>query len=161
MRSIYRSKQHSNLINILTDKDSKIGIAAFSTIKSLQCYAAVLGFDQGRRETFERKNSENIEWHTFSNDDYTQYIYLIALAETNTIDVLRYDVENSDTGGLSEDMVRIFEEYAHGGFHILQSWMDRQPGDPYGSKALISGLHKASYLKEEIVDKKNFGEVEF
>lgn len=50
MRSINRSKKHNNLINILTTKDPKTGVQAFPTIKALQCYAAVIGFDQGRRD---------------------------------------------------------------------------------------------------------------
>ncbi len=160
MRSIYRSKKHANLISILTSKDPNTGVAAFPTIKALQCYAAMVGFDQGRREPLERGDTENIEWHTFNNDGYTEYIYLIALAETRNLGVLRYDVENSDTGGFSEDMVKIFEEYSNGGFQILQSWLDKSPGDPYGAKALVAGIQRAGYLTAN-ENKENFDEVEF
>jgi len=159
MRSIYRSKKHANLTDILVSKDPQTGVAAFPTKKALQCYAALLGFDQGRREPLD-KDVENIEWHTFSNDGYTDYIYLIALAETKNLGVLRYDVEASDTGGFSEDMVKIFEEYANGGFQILQGWLDKSPGDPYGAKALIAGIQRTGYLTAK-ENKENFDEVEF
>lgn len=160
MRSVYRSKKHANLITILTDKNPNIGVAAFPTIKALQCFAAMLGFEQGRRVPLEKGDSENIEWHTFNNDGYTEYIYLIGLAETRSLGVLRYDVETSDTGGFSEDMVKIFEEYANGGFQILQTWLDKSPGDPYGAKALIAGIQRAGHLSAA-ENKEDFDEIEF
>lgn len=160
MRSIYRSKKHSALINMLTSKNPNTGVAAFPTIKALQCYAAVLGFEEKRREPFNKDERENIEWHTFNNDGYTDYIYMIALAETQSLGVLRYDVDNSDQNGFGEDMVKIFEEYANGGFYILQTWLDKNPGDPYGAKAIISGLQKSGYLVNE-TEKEKFDEVEF
>lgn len=160
MRSIYRSKIHAPLIQKLTLQDPKTGVKAFPTIKALQCYAALLGFDQKRREPFDRKDAENIEWHTFNNDGYTEYIYLIALAETKSINVLKYDVENSLPADSEEDMVKIFEEYANGGFAILETWMSKTPGDPYGAKALINGLDRAKYLVQPQAEQ-TFDEVEF
>lgn len=160
MRSIYRNKAHAPLIQKLMLQDPKTGVKAFPTIKALQCYAALLGFDQKRREPFDRKDAENIEWHTFNNDGYTEYIYLIALAETKSINVLKYDVENSLPADSEEDMVKIFEEYANGGFAILESWIAKTPGDPYGAKALINGLDRAKYLVQPQTEQ-TFDEVEF
>ncbi len=160
MRSIYRSKEHLKLITILTSKDTSLEVKVFDTIKSLQCYAAMLGFEQGRRKSFDRKEVDNIEWHTFDNGQYTDYIYLIGLAETKNLGVLRYNVEDSEAGGFSEDMVKIFEEYANGGFHILQRWLDEKPGDPHGAKALIEGLNRSGFFNVPEEDKQ-FEEVEF
>ena len=160
MRSINRSKKHNNLINILTTKDPKTGVQAFPTIKALQCYAAVIGFDQGRRDPLEKGDNDNIEWHTFNNDGYTEYIYLIALAESQNIGVLRYDEEIGDPKGFEEDMVKIFEEYSNGGFNIIQSWLDKTPGDPYGAKAIIAGLQRVGYLNQQSSQEK-FADVEF
>lgn len=160
MRSIYRSKKHATLINTLTSKDPSSNAAAFPTIKALQCYAAMIGFQEDRREPFDKDERENIEWHTFNNDGYTDYIYMIALAETQSLGVLRYDVENSDPSGFGEDMVKIFEEYANGGFYILQTWLDKHPGDPYGAKAIIAGLQRSGHLTNETAREK-FDEVEF
>jgi len=151
MRPIYRSKEHKKLIDTLRDRDPKTGENVFTTIKDLQCYAAMLGFQMNRREPFDRKTDaiEDIQWATFDDGKCPSYIYLIALAETGNVSVLRYDIENSDTGGYSEDMVKIFEEYANGGFHVLQSWLDKTPGDPYGASAVIQGLKKEGFLKKK------------
>ena len=146
MRSIYRNKAYGPLIAKLTLKDPKTGIQAFPFIKALQCYAAMLGFDQGRREPFDRKDADNIEWHTFNNDGYNEYIYMIALAETKDINVLKYDVENSVPFEGQDDMVKIFEEYANGGFAILENWIAKNPGDPYGTKAILGGLSRSGFM---------------
>ena len=148
-RSIYRNKQHSELIRRLTEKNPDIGVAIFPTIKALQCFAAVLGFDQKRRKSLDRINAENIEWHTFNNDNLTHYIYLIALAETNDINVLKYDIEKSDASQPTENMMVIFEEYANGGFEIIQGWLDKSPADPFGDKAVLVAMEKAGFLKKE------------
>nr|WP_319390620.1 hypothetical protein [uncultured Cohaesibacter sp.] len=120
--------------------------AAFPTIKALQCYAAMLGFSEGRREPFDGEEKENIEWHTFENDGYTHFIYMISLAHKKNIDILKYDVEGSRTLGAEEDMVKIFEEYANGGFNLMQIWFDKSPEDPFGIVGIISGLQKGGYM---------------
>lgn len=161
MRNIYRSKKHTALFEILEkSKNPNTGESVFPTVKALQCYAAMLGFEEGRRIPLENGEKDSIEWHTMKNDGYIEYIYMIALAETQNLGVLRYNEEDSDTGGFSEDMVKIFEEYANGGFHILQNWLDKYPGDPYGAKAIIAGLQRSEYLANETAREK-FDEVEF
>jgi dnd system-associated protein 4 len=158
-RSIYRNKQHADLIKRLTEKNPDTGVAVFSTIKALQCFAAVLGFDQKRRKPLDRSNVENIEWHTFSNDNLTHYIYLIALAETNDINVLKFDIEKADGQQQpTENMMEIFEEYANGGFEIIQGWLDKSPADPFGDKAVLVAMEKAGFLKKE---NNTFSDVEF
>jgi len=161
MRSIYRSKKHVSLINKLREKDTRTGVAVFPTVKALQCYAAVLGFDRDRRESFDRKETDNIEWHTFQNDGYTQYIFLIALAASDTMNVLEYDIEESFSSPATDDMVKIFEEYAHGGFNILQTWIDKEPGELFGTKAIMNGLLKHGYLNKDSVLDSEFQDPEF
>lgn len=149
MRTVRRSKAHKTLIDTLYSiKDQNTDMSVFKFIKSLQCYAALLGFQEGKRMPFDNEDKENIEWRIFETDGYTDYIFLIALAETQDTHVLKYDEVNSDTDNHSEDMVKIFEEYANGGFHILQSWMDKSPGDPYGTNAIIAGLQKSGLLNQ-------------
>ena len=149
-RSIYRSKDHSEIIKRLTDRNPETGVAVFPTIKALQCFAAVLGFDHKRRIKLDRRNVENIEWHTFNNDNFTHYIYLIALAETSDMNVLKYDIENSESTDENENMMEIFEAYANGGFEIIRNWLDKTPSDPYGDRALLIGMEKAGFLKKEV-----------
>lgn len=147
MRGIRRSKKHASLADLLVFKNTKTGVAVFPSKKALQCYAAVLGFEKGKRVPIPKGDMDSIEWHTFNNDDYTDFIYLIALAEAKNVNILRYDVENSDTGGYGEDMVGIFEEYSNGGFEILQSWLDKTPSDPFGKDAIILGMQRQNFLR--------------
>lgn len=157
-RSIYRSKEHADIIKQLTEKNPENGVVVFPTIKALQCFAAVLGFDQKRRVKLDRSNTENIEWHTFDNDNYTHYIYLIALAESANISVLKFDINSSESVQPNDNMMEVFEEYANGGFDIIRSWLNKSPADPYGNKAFLVAMEKAGYIKK--VDDV-FSEVEF
>lgn len=159
MKSIYRSKTHADTIKILTKKNLETDMAVFPTIKALQCFAAVVGFDNKRRVELDRRNVENIEWHTFESTQHTHYIYLIALAETNDLNILKNKDDPSDSEPSEGDnMFVIFEEYANGGFEIIQSWLNKTPGDPYGNRALLVAMEKAGYMKREA---KEFEEVEF
>ncbi len=159
-RSVYRSKQFSPLIQKLKLPDGKSEVAAFPHIKDVQVYAALLGFQNGRREAFDRRDAENIEWHIFDSDSLTHYIYLIALAETKDINILKYDEQNSELNGASEDMVKIFEEYAQGGFLILENMVAKAGGDPYGAKAILDGLRRAGFMTQPEAEA-HFGEVSF
>ena len=82
MRPVYRSKEHGDLINMLTSRNPITNVALFPTIKALQCFAAVIGFHYGKRSKLDRRNVEDIDWHTFQNiTHHDHYVYLIALAE--------------------------------------------------------------------------------
>jgi len=157
-RSVYRNKDFNKIIDKLTERNPVTGVAVFPTIKALQCFAAVLGFDRKRRVELDRSNIDGIEWHTFSNDKLTRYIFLIALAETKDLNVLKYDESGNNEVPQCGDMVKIFEEYANGGFEILSSWLDKTPGDPYGEKAIMVAMSKAKYLE---VEEQSVSEVEF
>lgn len=159
-RSILRDKKYSDVTDKLAKtKNSETGAAVFPTIKALQCFAAFLGYDQQRRAKLEdRGNLENIEWHIFENTSHDFYIYLLALAESGDMNVLKYDTQNSSNALSGKDMVEVFEEYSNAGFEILRSWLNKNPTDPYGHKAILAGLQKAGYLDEE---ENNFDEVEF
>ena len=146
MRGIRRSKNHSDLIDRFDQKNPVTQQKVFPFKKATMCYAAILGFKKNKRVPLAEGNIDTIEWHTFENGDYTDYIYLIALAHSKNVDVLRYDVPNSDTGGFEEDMVTIFEEYANGGLEIMQGWMSKKPGDAFGNDAIIAGLKREGFL---------------
>ena len=163
MRGIRRSKSHSALADMLVTKNPKTGHAVFPSKKALQCYAAVLGFEMGERLPLPKGELDSIEWHTFDNDDYTDYIYLVALGETKDLNVLRYDVENSDVEGDTEDMVTIFEEYANAGFEILSNWVLKTPSDPFGAKAIVAGLQRNDFLnlRKNENEAQTFDKVEF
>lgn len=146
MRGIRRSKVHSDLIDTFDRKNDITEHKIFPFKKATMCYAAILGFKMNKRVRLTESNVDTIEWHTFENGDYTDYIYLIALAHSKNLDVLRYDVKSSDSSGYKEDMVTIFEEYANGGLEIMQTWMNKKPGDPFGNEAIIDGLKREDFL---------------
>jgi dnd system-associated protein 4 len=158
MRSIYRNKEHGDIIQRLTERNPETNVAVFPTIKALQCFAAVLGYENGRRVKLDRSNVENIEWHTFENTRHTHFIYLIALAETNDFNVLKFDVSGNADNQSEEHMIEIFEEYANGGFELIRSWLNKNPGDPYGDKAILVAMEKAGFLKSNVSE---FDDVEF
>lgn len=146
MRGIRRSKVHSELVDRFDQRNSVTQQKVFPFKKATMCYAAILGFKKNKRVPLPEGNIDTIEWHTFENGSYTDYIYLIALAHAKDVDVLRYDVEKSDAGGFKEDMVTIFEEYANGGLEIMQSWLSKKPGDAFGNEAIIAGLKREGFL---------------
>ena len=146
MRGIRRDKKYTHLTDMLTAKEPRSEAAVFPSKKALQCFAAMLGFEADNRITLPAQPLDSIEWHTFGNGDFTDYIYLIALASTKDLDVLRYDVEASDKGDFNEDMVTVFEEFANGGFEIIQSWLDKYPSDRFGTKAIFAGLQRDDLL---------------
>jgi len=163
MRAIRRSKEYQALIETLVEKkDPETGVSVFPTIKDLQCYAAMLGFQKGERRPLNKKADEldDIQWVTFNDKRCPPYIYLIALAESQNIDVLKYDIESSKAEDGVEDMIKIFEEYANGGFLILQHWLDKEPSDIYGASAIIQGLKRDGFLCRKDAEQ-NFEDVEF
>ena len=117
----------------------------FPTIKAIQSFAAVLGFEKHKRKPLDRKRVDNIEWNTFNSDQLTHYIYLIALAETGDINILKYDIENPEETN-SSNMLEIFEEYANGGFEIITEWLNKLPTDVSGVKALLAGMENSDFL---------------
>lgn len=147
-QSINRNTEHAETIKVLTDKDPSTGKAVFPTIKALQCFAAVLGFSDNQRTPLTRNKTENIEWHTFENGNLTDYIYLIALAEANDVNILKYDIENLIPNTTSDNMIQIFEEYANRGLEIITNWRNKTPSDLYGTKALISSMRKKGFIEQ-------------
>lgn len=163
MRGIRRSKQHAALADMLVTKNPKTGQAVFPSKKALQCYAAILGFEMGERLPLPKGELDSIEWHTFDNEDFTDYIYLVAVAHTKDLNVLRYDVEKSDVEEGNEDMVKIFEEYSNAGFEILSNWVLKTPSDPHGAKAIIAGLQRNDFVNSKMheSDDQTFDKVDF
>jgi len=158
MRSINRNSEHTEIINRIRSRDADSKEQVIPLIKTILCYAALIGFENESRKPLSN-DKENIEWHTFDSDGHTDYIYLIALAETTDVNVLRYDHENSSQEGEGEDMVKIFEEYANGGLYIIRSWFDKKADDAYGTEAIIQGIQEAGLL--DIKTEEVFDEVEF
>lgn len=162
MRGVRRSKIHSDLVDRLDTRNPATDQKVFPFKKATMCYAAILGFKKGRRAKLPNSDVDTIEWHTFANGGYADYIYMIALAHAKDLDVLRYDIKNSDPSGFDEDMVTIFEEYANGGLEIMQTWLRKKPGDVHGHEAIIAGLKREGLLNLTKTDPgQNFDDPDF
>jgi dnd system-associated protein 4 len=72
------------------------------------------------------------------NDDALESIRIVALAEKKDQSI--FGEENVD------EMVTIFEEYAHGGMKVIQRFMQELPTDILGADAIIEGLRKEGLL---------------
>ncbi len=156
MRTFRHNSSHDALVHLLFETPHKrANQAIFVTKRDLLCFAAVLGFNIGKRGKIMEKPTDFVDSRPFENSQEAMNIlYLIGLAETKDVDCLRE--ENDDK------LVEVFEEYADMGLTTLQEWLRETPSDPYGDRAIIEALKAHGYLApteepaEEVV-----AEVEF
>ena len=105
------------------------------------CFAATLGFQFDERKKLDDKIND-VDGRRFGDHpDTVDLMYLLSLAEEKSGEVLRDSRE--------EDRITIFEEYANGGFEIIQRWLNARPDDLHGDKAIIDGLLKEHLLKSQ------------
>jgi len=110
----------------------------FPTIRELLCFAAVLGFSEQRRVPLDRSQGvEDVSYQQFERGDAENLIFLLALAETEDVDILRE--------GEEAKCAEIFEEYANGGLAIIKDHLLRAGGE-YPDRALMSMLRDRGYL---------------
>jgi dnd system-associated protein 4 len=111
----------------------------FPTIRELLCFAAVLGYSEGRRVPIDRSlGVEDVSYQQFERGEAENLIYLIALADVRDVNVIREDNE--------EECARIFEEYVNGGLGLVKDYLLRDGGE-YPDRALMRLLHERGYLK--------------
>ena len=137
--NINRSRNHEDMIQRLAMlKLPDAERTLFPTIRELLCFAALLGYSEGRRLPLDPSaGTEDVSYQQFERGDAEDLIYLIALAETKDPAVLREDEE----GRCAE----IFEEYANGGLQILHDAM-LQSGGEYPDRDIFELLLKSGYL---------------
>lgn len=156
MRTFRHNSGHDGLVLLLFGTPHKRARQPiFVTKRDLLCFAAVLGFEIGKRGNIGQNPTDFVDPRPFENSqEAMNLLYLIGLAETKDVDCLRE--ENEDR------LVEIFEEYADTGLSTLQEWLRETPSDPHGDRAIIEALKNHGYLSsarestEEIV-----AEVEF
>jgi len=137
MRGIKANNTHEEMIRHLTHPVS--GKPVFDSMRSLICFAAVLGFEYGKKAPLGRQQFEAVDGRIFEKSDQAiDLLYLIALAHEKDADILR--VENE------EQMVAIFEQFAQGGLEILAGWLREKPEDTVGDRAIISAFGKYGFL---------------
>lgn len=141
-RTIYWPAEFTDISNMLKGKDSsdKIthpGMYDYNT--GVLVLAAVIGLTNNReREVGSQRNE--ISTDTFDRQDYDKgvklstFIYLIALLSKQDLNLLRTENE--------EEVIRIFERYAAGGFEYLRGALS-ESSDTTGQSVLNSEVVKA------------------
>ena len=142
MRNIRRLQSHEELCNKLGQiSHPATGAALFGTYRELACFAAMLGFEQGRSRELDGPAELFVDGRIFERSEAAVDIaYLIVLAATKNPDALE------GTPEADEELAKIFERFAAGGLDILQEWLDAEPSDPDGEKAVLTALSKGGYL---------------
>jgi len=116
------------------------GRPIFPTMRELICFAAVLGFEKERKRPLESDTSE-IDGRTFENHQQSlDLIYLLALADGKDVEILRE--------GNEDRTIDILEQYAQGGFELLDAWLKETPEDEYGDEAILNALGKHGFLEQ-------------
>lgn len=140
MRSIKRSKKHEQVIRLLAAQNSDLKEKpVFSSMREVQTFAAILGYDQGKKTSLSNDLFE-IDSRIIERSPETMItIDLLAVAVTGGFDILDSSME--------EERIRIFEECAEGGFEILSEWLNALPQDPFGENAILAGLIENGYIE--------------
>lgn len=142
MRDINRDAKYEDLMKLLAEKKNpNLTSSLFKTMRELLCFCAVLGYHEGKRVPLSTKTTE-IPGRVFENSDFAMdLIYLLALCESKSGDILKPENES--------DIIKIFEEYACGGLETLQRWISETPSDAYGDQAIINALYKYDFMTIE------------
>jgi len=112
-------------------------------------YATILGIRQNQRIPLDRQNEGtkflNVEgWRPRPLVEYV-FTALLALSDIELIDLEEMDDKQTDDAALK--LVQLMEEYAYGGFDVLQSRLADEPHffeNPYGAVGLLKGLESVS-----------------
>lgn len=140
MRAIRRSSEQEDLIKALAERphgDTKRSI--FPTMRDALAFAAAVGYANKKRRPLDEKTND-IPFRIFeSKPEVIDFMYLVALMETEDKDLLRPTSESEDK------VATIFEEYAKGGLEVIGDWIREQPKDVYGAETLIAKLQSVFF----------------
>ncbi len=116
MRRVQRSEDKEGLVKALTAGDNPV----FKEIWRLLMFAAALGVMTQRRVPLGTVDSGKAMPQTYftNNPAWPGFLYLLALVEENTSDILAGGEE------LDNKRIAIFEEYANGGLELLHNELE-------------------------------------
>lgn len=114
-------------------------------------YATILGIRQNYRLPLDRANegTKFISVESWRPRQLVEYVFmaLLALSDINLIDLEEMDEDQTDNKAF--ELVRLIEEYAHGGFDLMQSRLADEPQlfeNPYGAVGFLNSLEKDARL---------------
>lgn len=145
MRLFYENKK--DVYDPLVESDSDCRL--FSTYKDLFLLAACIGFEKKKRSKMSAANSDKgeIHWQMFErNNADLATINSIALASTCDIDIIL------DTDDMIDRKIKIMEEYANGGIHVIKEKILDMPGDLIDNLVnfIFEEVHEEVQEEEEI-----------
>jgi dnd system-associated protein 4 len=134
-----------------TEKEKASQGKLFSNYYQCYLYATILGMRLKYRIPFDRsEGTKFIEIDAWRPREMTRYIFmgLLALSDINLIDLEGLTDEQTDDKAW--DLMRLMEEYAHGGFDIMRSKLkdDKQYFDH--SHSVIHFLQEAEVIKVSV-----------
>ena len=128
---------------LVEDPHPATGSGIFSTFRDLACFAAVLGYNEGRERKVEGPSEVLVDGRIFSNSEAAvDFLYLIGLAATQDQAVL---LDQDDQMARLNDA---FEAYVNGGLEILTEWLAGDPGDQHGDRAILSAMREKGMLDD-------------
>lgn len=157
MRNIRRLAAHDDLCRQLGQTaHPKTGTPLFRTFRELACFAAMLGFEQGRPKKLDGPTDLFVDARIFeSSETAVDVVYLLGLAATKDPDVLL------DTDAARDKLSALFEEYAAGGLEILAEWLAAEPSDPNGDLAVLTAIKRGGYLDDAKTVEDALGQIDF
>lgn len=142
MRNVRRPESLEPLFKRFTESQHPVtGRPIFPTLREFLCFAAVLGFNTGKRRPLEGKLLE-LDGRVFDTHEQSRdIVYLIALASAKDANILLPDKE--------DDAITIFEEYIASGLTELEQWLKDCPDDHIGDQAILTALRRHGYFGEK------------
>ena len=136
--NVYRSKSIEVTLQSIAGagNDNKI----FPTLRDALSFAATLGFQERRKMALDPNvGREDIQSFIFNNNEAVDIIFSIGIADTGSVDILKPENE--------KECIKIFEEYANGGMHLIQEWLEKY-ADMSIEAAIWRGLKTINFIPE-------------
>lgn len=152
--NVRRNRKHEVVVDRLCSrKNSYTGKPIFEFNKDLMVFAAVLGFSENVKEPLE-SDAIQITLGTYASDEKDGFIYLLALLESRSPEVLKDEK--------IDEAVKVFENYCNGGLSLVSQWFMDNPGDVEGSDTLVDKIFERLILVDGQSDpEKNKRNVDF
>jgi dnd system-associated protein 4 len=129
---VRRSSSYESLVEKLCSTKSGADVKTiFPNIKEFMVFAALVAFQLDIYEPLHSKNSTiPILLETYASTEHDSYIYLIAIAKKQSLDILKDDS--------LKDAISIFEGYCNAGLKHIDNWVINNIGDPIMGNILFN-----------------------
>lgn len=137
MATVWIPPEYKSVAERLVSADK----AVFPTFMDLFLFAAVLGFSRElKMPDLSTRGGSEISSQVFHNQNKIGVVYLMAIAEMKSLELLKEDKER--------DCFEIIQAYANGGLHVIQQWLSENESDTE-EEILLARINEAA---QEIVN---------